>query len=625
MEKRAGIANAAGAMSIKAIAIIVAAIVIIAAVAGILLLGGGSSDDGADNWLDKGFKMELYYNAGNDARKTSCEILKTNLESLNPGKIEITVTPLEWSAYLQYREEGRMPAMFLGWAPDYADPDDYVQPFYLSGGTYASMIGYENTTLDRMIGEAAAEIDEETRAQMYLEISQDMYEECVYIWTGQATNFFAGRDTINGYYFNPMYSNLYYYALSKDAQDERVSGYDPDLFVYESIKGNPESFDPAVGYETVGGELFQNIYESLLFYDRESATALKGQLATEVPTVENGGISADGMNYTFNLRPNVKFSNGNDFTAEDVVYSFQRSLALNDPHSATWMIGQVLIPDYYEYGAGGNATGGSGWDWAVPQDVIAEHIWAINDTAVRFNLTQPYPAFNSVLAYNIGNIVDKDYVESIGGISYAGYEAMDKDWHHMMGTGPYKIDDFRSQEVTRLVANPTYWDGEAAIGTVLIKQVSDANTRILHLKSGEADAVFVPRQQKLTVEDAEGIAVVQGKPTFNVEFLGLNQDLKVNSTKTNVPADFFADRNVRLAFAYAFDYTTYINKTLMGTAIQPNGAIPMGMFGYSEDVPMYEYNLDKAKEYLKAAKVDKSTSDEAPLVDFSAVVNRSEA
>ena len=151
-------------MSIKAIAIIVAAIVIIAAVAGILLLGGGSSDDGADNWLDKGFKMELYYNAGNDARKTSCEILKTNLESLNPGKIEITVTPLEWSAYLQYREEGRMPAMFLGWAPDYADPDDYVQPFYLSGGTYASMIGYENTTLDRMIGEAAAEIDEETRA-----------------------------------------------------------------------------------------------------------------------------------------------------------------------------------------------------------------------------------------------------------------------------------------------------------------------------------------------------------------------------------------------------------------------------------------------------------------------------
>jgi len=619
MERKAGVAKTAGAMSMKAIAIIVVAVMVIAAVAGVLLLSGGQSDEGADNWLEKGFKLELFYNAGNTARETSCEILKENLEKLNPGKIQITVTPLEWSVYLQYREEGKMPAMFLGWAPDYADPDDYVQPFYLSSGTYASMIGYENTTLDQKIAAAAAELDEEARAQKYLEISQDMYEECIYIWTAQSTNFFAGRDWIEGYYFNPMYSNLYYYALSEKA----ATGNDPNTFVYETIDGNPESFDPAVGYETVGGELFQNIYESLLFYDGESASVLKGQLATEVPTVENGGIKDNGTTYIFNLRTGVKFSNGNDFTAEDVVYSFKRALALNDPHSATWMVGQVLIPNYYDYGNGGNATGGSGWDWAIPESIIDEHIWAINATAVQFNLTQPYPAFNSVLAYNIGNVLDKETVESFGGISYAGYEKLNSDPMAMVGTGPYKMAEYRANEYTKLVANELYWDGAAAITNVLIKQVPDPATRIQDLKAGTADAVYVPRQQKADVENVSGIMVVQGKPTFNIEFLGLNQDLKVaNTTNTNVPADFFADKNVRLAFAHAFNYDQYIENVLMGTAIQPNGVIPMGMFGYSEDVPVYEYDLEKAADYLRAAKVDKSTSSETVLEEIVAVVSR---
>jgi peptide/nickel transport system substrate-binding protein len=231
-----------------------------------------------------------------------------------------------------------------------------------------------------------------------------------------------------------------------------------------------------------------------------------------------------------------------------------------------------------------------------------------------------------VLAYNIGNVVDKDYVESIGGISYDGYDRMDTDPMVMVGTGPYKMVEFASNDHTTLIANENYWGGAANITNVLIKQVPEAATRIQNLKAGDADAVYVPRQQKADVEDQEGITVVQGFPSFNVEFLGLNQDLKVaNTTNTNVPADFFADKNVRLAFAHAFNYDQYIENVLMGTAIQPNGAIPMGMFGYSEDVPLYEYDLDKAKEYLKAAKVDKTTSSETVLEDIVAVVNRIDA
>ncbi|MGE5379240.1 MAG: ABC transporter substrate-binding protein, partial [Candidatus Saccharibacteria bacterium] len=144
-------------------------------------------------------------------------------------------------------------------------------------------------------------------------------------------------------------------------------------------------------------------------------------------------------------------------------------------------------------------------------------------------------------------------------------------------------------------------------------------------KSGEYDGAAIPRVNRASVEGQEGITVVKGNPTFNIDFLGLNQKLNVtgnNPEKTNVPSNFFADRNVRLAFAHAFNYNTYINNTLQGMAIQPNGAIPMGMFGYSADVPVHTYDQTKAAAYLKAAKLP-TTSDSAPvdvLAEISAAV-----
>lgn len=587
-------------MSKKVIAIVVVAILLVAAVgAAILLMGNGGSSKKADNWLDEGFNMEIFYNSGNTARQTACELIKTGLESLNPGKIKITVTPLEWSNYLEYRKTGKMPAMFLGWAPDYADPDDYVQPFYLSGGTYASMVGYNNATLDAMIGAAAAELNETQRATLYKQISTDMYNECVFVWTAQATNFQPMRDTVTGYYFNPMYSNLYYYALNKTGNDAHTA-----TFNYVTIGGNAESLDPAVDYETVGGELLQNIYETLVWYNGSSSSDLVPLLATEVPSVANGGISADGKIYNFTIRSGVTFSNGNTMTAQDVKYSFDRGLMYNDPHGPFWMYGQVLIPNYYDYGMATFDSSGKIIENAktINQTVLDAAIWAKDDTHIQFNLTQAYPAFLSALAFNAGSVVDQQYVEANGGLNKSGFTYMST---HMMGTGPYKLGAVSSGAYYTLERNDNYWRTPAALKTVVISQTDDVNARILQLKNGDVDAAAVPRAQKATVEGAPGIVIKAGAASFNVDFLGLNQKLNItgnNPDKTNVPANFFADKNVRLAFAHAFNYGVYINNTMQGTAIQPNGAIPLGMFGYSADVPIYDYNLSLAKEFLKAAK-----------------------
>ncbi len=606
-------------MSKKLLAVIVVAVLLIAAIAAaVLVLGNQGKSEQADNWLDKGFNLEIFYNSGNTARQTACELIKSGLESLNPGKIKITVTPLEWSNYLEYRKTGKMAAMFLGWAPDYADPDDYLQPFYLSGGTYASMIGYNNATLDAMIAAAAAELDDTQRAALYKEISMDMYEECIYVWTAQANNFAAQRNWVEGYAYNPMYSNLYYYSLSKTE-----AAADTTTFRYASIDGNAESFDPVVDYETVGGELLQNVYETLVWYNGTSSSDLIPMLATEVPTIENGGISADGLTYTFNIRSGVEFSDGTPMTAEDVKYSFDRGLMYNDPHGPFWMYGQVLIPDYYNYGMA-TFTDAGVMQPEITQAMCDAAIWVVDSDTVQFNLTQPYPAFLSTLAFNAGSIVSKSYVEADGGLSKNGYTFMST---HMMGTGPFVLGDFATDAYYNLDRNDNYWREPAALAHVIISQVPEVGTRILQLQNGDVDAAAIPRDKKTTLEAMEGVVLRTGSPSFNVDFLGLNQKLNLtgaNPDLTNVPSDFFADKNVRLAFAHAFKYSTYIENTLQGTALQPNGAIPKGMFGYSADVPIYDYNLEKAKEYLKAAKLPAGTSSASALDEVVAAIARFE-
>jgi peptide/nickel transport system substrate-binding protein len=110
-----------------------------------------------------------------------------------------------------------MPAFFLGWAPDYADPDDYVNPFIDSAGTYAKRCGIVNNDLTNLSRAAATELNNTVRADMYSEVSTQVYNNAYYVWTDQATSFHVERTWVTGYYFNPMYSGLYYYAFDKTA------------------------------------------------------------------------------------------------------------------------------------------------------------------------------------------------------------------------------------------------------------------------------------------------------------------------------------------------------------------------------------------------------------------------
>ncbi|MGC9332681.1 MAG: ABC transporter substrate-binding protein, partial [Anaerolineae bacterium] len=123
---------------------------------------------------------------------------------------------------------------------------------------------------------------------------------------------------------------------------------DPTTYTYITF-GDIDTMDPNLCYDTASAAPMLNVMEGLLFFNREKMTEYVPVLATEIPSVENGGISADGLTYVFNIRQGVKFHNGNDLTPSDFEYTFERGLLQSDPNGPQWL----LIEPLMGYASGG--------------------------------------------------------------------------------------------------------------------------------------------------------------------------------------------------------------------------------------------------------------------------------
>lgn len=290
--------------------------------------------------------------------------------------------------------------------------------------------------------------------------------------------------------------------------------------------GDPETLDPAFDYETGGGGVLMNVYDTLIWYDKDSAAKFVPQLATEVPSLENGGISADGLTVTFKIRPGVKFHDGSDLTPSDVAYTFQRGILQGGTASPQWLFTEPLLGvGTYDIAEVVDSTGAldddkEGIKAADPATLKAacEKVTAAivpDDTAgtVTFHLAQAWAPFISTFTGSWGSIQSKAWVSSNGGWdgscdtwqNYYGVVAEDLNKTALgtsaMGTGPYKLDHWTPQEEIVMTANDNYWrtepiweggpSGTPALKKVILKNVTEFSTRLAMGQAGDADQVVV--------------------------------------------------------------------------------------------------------------------------------------
>src|SRR5256885_1640631 len=374
----------------------------------------------------------------------------------------------------------------------------------------------------------------------------------------------------------------------------------------EAVTGGYTSLDPALDYESTGFEVIANVYEELIQYNGTSTSEFVPVIADQIPSVANGQITPDFLNYPFHIRQGLKFSNGDPVTPLDVKYSITRTMLMNSgsPFPPGWIISQFFIPGQFIAGITTAAE-----TYSLVNDAIT-----VNDTAqtVRFHLIAPAPPllFFQVMADPLGGaIVDHLWLESTGPkltwtpsgfVDYENYSFLKNyvpAWGNgAMGSGPFMIVYAANPDAVVLKPNPLFQVlpgvQAATVSKVVLQYVADAATRELSLESGQADIAGIPADHFPVAQRLAGLGLarIQFNPTLNMFWWNFNLEIyqsAVGSTANpygnQVPPDFFVDLNMRKAFAYAYNYGQYIdqilgNKKFGATFGTPfNGIIPNGM------------------------------------------------
>ena len=477
-----------------------------------------------------------------------------------------------------------------------------------------------------------------------------IYAVMLGVITFNATNYVPTTYTSNGinYTYYPVldltsilsgqyYNTTYVCTIIVNATAKLLKSTTPvtnpnEIIVTEVVPGGPFSFDPAIGYDTVSEEILANIYETLVEYNGSSTSRLFPLIASEIPTVANGGISSNYLNLTFHIRSGLKFSNGDPLTAWDVYTSFIRTLLFvtASPGTPGWIIGQDLLP------GGGFAFN------ATSYQNITNAITVDNSTqSITFHLLKPDPAFLDYLADPCGaSVTDYNWLVSHNaGITFTpagfatymtygnmvNYNAYLR--YNTLGSAPYMIKSYLVGQLITLAPNPDYTPipnvssyNHIANDTIYIQYEKDPSTALLIEESGQTDIVTgLPNYDYPIMSHlaAEGKVNITSFPTYTIWYYNFN--FNINTTMLsflgsgyNVPQYYFTNLDVRRAFAYAYDYTNYLDNILgnnkYGTTFgtQYIGVIPKGMSGAMNSTQLQQagavvpyYNLTIAKQYLE--------------------------
>ncbi|MGH2700599.1 MAG: ABC transporter substrate-binding protein [Actinomycetota bacterium] len=342
----------------------------------------------------------------------------------------------------------------------------------------------------------------------------------------------------------------------------------PGVFVH-ALGGEPESLDPAGATDGgYGNRAIIQVYDYLVDLPADSAEPIP-MLATEVPTLENGLVSEDGLTYTFPIREGVTFHDGTELTAEDVKYSWDRVMTMNLPE--------------------GQATKLS--------DVITE-TRVVDDFTFEVDIARPASWFLSTVVYSPpAAIVSKDAVEENGGVVEG--EPNEFMTTNMVGSGPYKFVSWERGEQLTFEKNEDYW-GEVPALDARWEVSPDNSVQVLGMQAGDFDLVEPTPQFVTELQGTDNICFDDSG--FLLEPLHLAFNLNIDPAllpdSDTIPPDFFHDVRVRRAFNYAFDYDAMIEAGLEGFGAKAT-YLPPDVLGSDPDAPKYSQDLDEAERLFR--------------------------
>ncbi|WP_077310224.1 peptide ABC transporter substrate-binding protein [Terribacillus halophilus] len=339
------------------------------------------------------------------------------------------------------------------------------------------------------------------------------------------------------------------------------------------------SMDPQVSTDTAGSQWISETYEGL--YRMKDGEISEG-IAKGEPEV-----SEDALTWTFNLRDNAKWSNGEAVTAHDFVYGWQRAV---DPETKSeygpYMMGGVIK------NAEAIATG--------EKDVSELGVKADGDYKLVVELEKPVPYFESLTAFTTFFPVNQKFVEEQG-----DKFALEADT--MISNGPFKMTEWNHGSSFKFVKNEDYWDADTVqLEEINVEVVKDLATGVNLYDTGEIDRTPLSSEfvnQK--INDPGFATYLEAGPWY----LKLNQERNGEDTP-------LANINARKAIAQAIDKKGLVDVVLNNGSTEINGLIPAGFYSSEDGQDFREasgdyltYDVDAAKESWEKAKEELGTEE----------------
>ena len=304
-----------------------------------------------------------------------------------------------------------------------------------------------------------------------------------------------------------------------------------------AIDNDYDTLHPANWSTTIESRLDYQIYDTLLQKNYEDQTKLEPRVA------ESWEISKDGKCYTFHLRDDVTFHNGDPLTAEDIGFTL-------DTYAKSQYQGAVV----------------DGFD----------HYEIVDDYTIKVYTSSVYAPFLENLSQMF--IASKAYYDEVGEDKFA---------QEPMGCGPYKWVSREIGNKVELEAYEDYYRGAPSIKTVTFKVISDIASMGMAIQTGEVDFAELDPSVVSTLEGDDNIALEEATQT-TFGFVAMNTEKEpYNNVK------------FRQAINYAIDRQSLIDSVMEGYAVENSNLLTPDRLGYSEDQTQYSYDPEKAKELLK--------------------------
>jgi oligopeptide transport system substrate-binding protein len=361
---------------------------------------------------------------------------------------------------------------------------------------------------------------------------------------------------------------------SDDGKPKPGSLKDPQEITL-NLAGEVNTIDPNRASWSNERSVIMQCFDGMLAFDHD--LKLVPMVAKEIPTVANKGISADGKTYTFKMRTDVTWSDGEKVTAKDFEYSIKRMLNPDlAAEYASFYFAIVGAEEYY------SATEATEAEKTALRDAVG--VKATGDYTLEIKLDDPLPTFINLMALWPAYPVRQDVIEEFG-----------ETWTsppNYIGNGPFVLQEWVQQDHYIFVRNENYWGTKPYLTKITYKEITDANVALAAYRNNELDQSGVPGgTEKATMADA----------SISPEIVRKAQ-LVTYAFQFNVTKEPYNNKTLRQALATAIDRVAYIDKIRGGIGTPAVSWIPPGMPGYDPELgKQYTFDATKAKQLLTQA------------------------